>query len=308
MANPLTVAGFPDVLDPRFFEVSKGQFEKESDIIDTFYTKRTPTQLTERGTGLTPMDLVPEFNGAITYDGPDQAYDWNVTMKEFALGTQIERLLVEFDQFDVIEDQWRKLADAAFRTRQTYAIRIFTQAFNLDTAFDYNNTEGVALCSDSHTTTRAGVSTTSGFDNLTTAELSPTALKAAYIQYRRFKDLAGNPIGGHEATHLVVPVDLRDRADEITATMRGLDSADSNKNVLEGRYKVVDLIRLTDTNNWFLTNLSMFKSNNFWFDKQSAEFSRLEDFDTIVAKYRVYQIYAAARNAIWQYILGASVS
>ena len=61
-------------------------------------------------------------------------------------------------------------------------------------------------------------------------------------------------------------------------------------------------------NNWFLVNLPMQKENCFWFDKQEAEFSRVEDFDTIIAKYRVYQIYGAARNTLWQWIYGSSVS
>lgn len=308
MASPLTSQGFPDNLDPRFFEITTGEFKEEKDIIGTFFTMKTPDQMTMRGSGLTPMGLVPEFTGNLSYDGPDQGYAWTATVKEFALGLEIERKLVDFDQFELIEKQWKLLARSARQARQAYAVRPFTQAFSVDTAFDYTTDENLSLCNDAHITPRAGVSTTTGFDNAGAAEFSPTAVKSAYATFRRFKDLAGQPIDENEATHIIVPPDLRLRAEEVIQTLKGLDEATENKNVLSDRYRIIDLIRLTDTNNWFLANLAMFKENHFWFDKHKAEFARMEAFDNITAKYRVYQSYALGRTPVWQHVLGFSVS
>lgn len=307
MANPLTVAGFPDVLDPRFREITDGEYKADEDRISDFYSVKTPTQLVERWSSLTPMGLYNAFTGTISYDGPDQGYSAQTTVKEFAKGVQVERLLVEFDQFDIIESRFKLLARSARQTRQVDAAAFFVNAFSVDTDFSFAHDEGVAVCSDSHTSPRTGTSTTVGFDNLTTAALSPTALKSAYIQFRKFRDNVGQPIDGHEADVLLVPVDLRDRADEILQTMKGLDAADQNKNVLEGRYSVADWIRLTDTNNWFLLNKSLMKENLYWFDKVPAEFARVEDFDTIQAKYRGYMVYGRG-YADWRFILGASVT
>ena len=47
------------------------------------------------------------------------------------------------------------LAQAANRTRQKHAARVFVNAASVDTFF-YRNTENVALVSDSHTTTSGG--------------------------------------------------------------------------------------------------------------------------------------------------------
>jgi len=306
MANPLTTGGFPDVLDPRFREITDGEFKAEEDRISEFYTMEVPTQLTERWSSLGPMGLFPEFGGSVTYDGPDQQYDVTATHREYALGTQVERLLVEFDQFNIIESRFRLLARSARQTRQVHAARIFNNAFANDTLF-YNHTEAVALCSNSHTTTRTGVSTTTGFDNLTTSALSPTALRAAYTQFRKFKDAAGQPIDSNLPTKLLVSVDLRDRADEIVKTPKGLDTNEGNVNTEQGRYSVSDWIRLTDTNNWFIVNPSQMKENLMWFDKVKAEFARVEDFDTIVAKYRGYMMYTLGYGD-WRWCLGASVS
>ena len=308
MSSPLTVQGFPDNLDSRFFEITAGEFKEEKDIIGQLFTTKDPDQLTMRGSGLTPLGLVPEFTGNVTYDGPDQGYAWSATVKEFALGLEIERKLVQFDQFDLIEKQWKLLARSARQTRQTYAIRPFTQAFSVDTAFDYTTDENLSLCNDAHTTTRAGVVTTTGFDNAGTAEFSPTSLKSAYATFRRFKDLAGQPIDENQATHVILPPELKLRAEEVFSTMRGLDEATGNKNVLEGEYKIIDFIRLTDTNNWFLVNLPMFKENHFWFDAEKAEFARMESFDNITARYRVYSMFGVGRTPIWQHCLGFNVS
>ena len=90
--------------------------------------------------------------------------------------------------------------------------------------------------------------------------------------------------------------------------MKGLDSAEGTKNVLENRYTYIPWIRLTDANDYWLCDLAMLKKNLIWFDKVKAEYSRVEDFDTKVAKYSGYAIWHRARKAEWRFILGAQVS
>lgn len=305
MPSPVTISGFPDLLDPRFREVWDGEMALEEDFIPKLYSVETPTLETERGTSLTPMELFSEFAGIVSYGGPTQGYNWNTTSREYAKGIQIERKLVEYDQFNVIEGRMKLLARSARQSRQVLAASGFSNAFIVDP--NYVHSENVALCSDSHTTPMAGVSTTTGFDNAITDALSPASLKAAYIQGRKFKDNAGQPVDSFEFDELLVPVDLKDRAAEIFETGTGLDTAEGTINVLKGRYRVVDWIRLTDTNNWFLINGSARKENLFWFDKVKPEFARAEDFDGIIAKYRGYYICHYGR-ADWRWVIGANVS
>ena len=94
---------------------------------------------------------------------------------------------------------------------------------------------------------------------------------------------------------------------EIFETGTGLDSAEGTSNVLKSRYKYVDWIRLTDTNDWYLIDTSAMKENLFWFDKVKPEFARVEDFDTIVAKYRGYYVCHRGR-ADWRWLIGAQVT
>src|SRR3990167_5434441 len=118
MSSPITKAGFPDVLDPRMREITYQTFQEQRDMIPFFYEMVESQQDVERGSDITPMGNMQEFTlGTVPYDGPDQAYDWTASHREFVLGIQIERRVWEFDQFGVIDDFFTELARSAHKTR-----------------------------------------------------------------------------------------------------------------------------------------------------------------------------------------------
>jgi len=280
-------------------------------MIGKFYTKETPTQATERGSELTDGPTFDDFStyGAVRYSGPDQGYDWTSTYRHFCKGTQVEKDLLMYDQFGKIEGRWKWLANSAAYFQQQDAARIFNWAFTNDVHF-YNHSEGVALCSDSHTTVVEGVSTTTGFDNLTTSDLSPTSLKAAMTQFAKFKTPQGKYIPGLNPDMLVIPKDLEFTAQEILGTSLGFEPenfGDKTKNVLQDKFSIVPWILISDTNDWFLVDSSRMKENLIWFEKQPLQSDREKDLDTFVAKYVADMYYHVALKG-WRWILGAQVS
>lgn len=305
MASPLTIAEFSDLLDPTFRKIWDGKFDQGRDLVSLLHTVLTPELITEKGSGITGMGLFSEFTGTISYDGPDQGYDWSSTAKQFAKGMLIERMLFEYEQFGMVEKMFDLLAESAFDSYQEEAIQTLVQGFVTDAG--YTHTEGVPLFSDSHTSPRSGVSTTVGFDNLTTAALSPTALKALRIQARRFKKDNGQPIPNFVLDTIIGPPDLEDRVYEIVETVTGLDTAEGNKNALNGKFKYIPIERLTDTNDYYCVNMAALKKQCMWFEKVKPEYSKIEDFDTINAKARGYYIIHRAR-ADWRVGIGAQVS
>lgn len=305
MPSPLVSASFSDVLDVRFRDIALGQYEKGKSRIPDFFDVMDSDRADERFSELTPMGKFQAFTGAIPYDGASQGYDVTATHLSWALGVQIERALYDDDQFGVIDEQFAQLGDSAFKTHEDHASEVFNQAFSSASSF-FSHTEAVGLCSNSHTSPISGVSTTTGFDNLITAELSPVALTSAVIQMRGFKDAAGDVIDNQPDT-LLVPVALRDRADEIIKTPSGLDDANQNVNVHSGRFRVVDWYRLTDTNNWFLFDSAGLKKNLKWFWRVRLELSKMESFDNIIAKARGYMRYSYLRRD-WRPVLGSQVS
>ncbi len=300
----LISSNFADILDPRFKRIWDERFTQLPDMVGTFYDVMTGTLPTERFSTIGTIGDMPLFNGSVTYDDVAQGYDTQVTPLEFAEGIQIERKLLDDDQFSIIDSKPKALAGGLYRRRQTDAARIFNNAFSVDNFF-YNNTENVSMCSNSHTTT-SGASTTVGFDNLVTTSLSAVALAAARISMVQFRGDRAERITVMPNA-ILIPPDLYEIAHEIVNSQGKVDVANNNVNVHNGKYEVIEWNYLTDSNNWFLMDKSMMKDFGLkWIDRNKGEFGFVEDFDTLVGKWRAYARWGNAW-VDWRFILGALV-
>ena len=306
MPAPHVSGSFGDLLDPRFQQIFSDQFNQLPDMLGELFTFPTDNGRADmRWSDVGAFGDFEEFTGTVDYDSQAQGYDTLATHVEFASGTQVERKLFDDDQYNIMDQRPRGLATAAVRTRQKHGARIFNNAASIDTKF-YNNSEGVALVSNSHTTNAGGVSTATGFDNLTTASLTATALSAARIQMVGFRDDRANKISVIP-DELWIPPDLFEEAFEIVASMGKVDTANNNRNVHQGAYTIKEWNYLTDVNNWFMVDSTMRQQMVFWIDRIAIEFAFAEDLDTLIAKWRAYMRYSSAQ-VNWRWILGATVS
>lgn len=306
---------FPDLLDARFREVSTEEYMKlHEDYVPVLFGTpgpTTPQVETERYSEVSGLPRAGQFTGSVDYAQFYQGYDTTASYVEFAQGVQIERLLVEYDQKNIIEERPRQLARSMFRRRQYDAQRFLREAFSVDTFF-HNRSEGVALCSNSHTTT-TGASTAAGFDNLTTAAFSGTALASMQIQAAGVRDLQAEPVEVVLDT-IIAPIDLYESVWETVSSMGKIDTAENNRNVHYGAYNIIFLrnkVDFSDTNDWFGADSTMLKELFLWFDQvypnNMPEFGFAEEFDTYVGKWRAYMRYT---NVIrdWRAIFGSQVS
>jgi len=298
-------SAFPDVLDPRFQKMFHEEQKDLKSMISTLYTNvgtngRNNMTFSEIGT-LPDWD---EFTGTIPYSSINQGYDVTLTPVEFAKGIQVERKLYDDGQHHIFDQRPKGLIRGSYRRREKDAARIFNNAFSVDTYF-YNHSEGVALCSDSHTTT-SGASTASGFDNLVTDALTATAVFTTRLQMTKFRDdQAGKyDVGPDE---LWYPPDLSEKGFEIIKSTGKVDTTYNNRNFHEGRYTPYEWHHMTDTNNWFMCEARARKMYLFWSDRTPMEFAMVEDFDTLVGKWRGYMRYGMT-YANWRWIIGALVS
>lgn len=305
MASVLHSVNFADVLDPSIRDIASGRYDVGKTRIGDFFTIKDSDRESEKYSELTPLGKLSVFTDTISYLDAAQGYDVTATHIEYAGGIQIKRKLYDDDQFGIIKEYAEQLGDAAFKTQEDDAASILTDAFSSTSTF-FSHTEAVALCSNSHTTPKDGVSTSAGFDNIVTTALSPTALTAARIQFKGFKDAAGWKLG-LVPDMLVVPDDLEDKAKEIVGTSTGLYSAEGTKNVQQDRFEVYVHPRLSDTNDWFLINRELMKKNLYWFWRVKFETARMESFDNITAKWRAYLRYSYLRRD-WRFVLGGQVS
>ncbi len=305
MPIPHVSTNFGDILDPRFQKIFHEQFDQLPDMLPTIFTMPPDNGRADmRWSQVGAYQDWSQFSGTVGYQSANQGFDTIATHLEFASGIQVERKLFDDDQYNIMDQRPSGLATAASRTRQGHGSRIFNNAFSVDTFF-YNNSEAVAMCSDSHTTT-SEASTANGFDNLVITALSATALSTARIQHVGLRDDQANRIM-ISPDELWIPPDLFEKAYEIVASMGKVDTANNNRNVHEGAYTIHEWNYMSDANNWFLGDSALRKQSLFWIDRVSKEFAFAEDLDTIIAKWRGYMRYSNAHTD-WRWTIGAQVS
>lgn len=302
---PHTSANFGDLLDPRFQKIFYENLDELPDMLPKLYS--FPPDNGRNNMTWSQVGTLPdfsEFTGNVSYTEQSQGYDTTSTPVEFANGIQVERKLFDDDQYNIMDQKPMALSNSYFRTRQKHGARMLNNAFSVDNFF-YTNSESVALCSNSHTTT-SGASTANGFDNLVTSSLTATAVAAGRIQMVGFR--------GDQAERISVmpdelwyPPNLYENAYEIINASGKVDTSNNNPNVHKGQYMGIEWNYLTDTNNWFMVDSRYRNQMVHWVDRTPIEFAMVEDFDTLVAKWRGYCRYSNAHTD-WRWILGANVS
>ena len=305
MATPHVSTNFGDLLDPRFTKIFHEEKPAIPSMIGTIYTTvpsngRNNMTWSEVGT----LPDIEEFTGTVAYSSAFQGYDVTMTPVEFAGGFQVQRKLFDDDQYNIMDEKPKSLRAAVDRTREKHAHRLFNNAFSVDSFF-YAHSENVALCSNSHTTT-SGASTASGFDNLTTASLTAVGVQALWLQMIGFRGDQAERID-ISPDELWYPPDLAEVAYEILNASGKVDTALNNPNVHKGKYTGYMCRYFTDTNNWFLCDSRLRKMYVFWSDRISPEFAMIEDFDTLIAKWRTYGRWANTYTN-WRFAGGSQVT
>lgn len=306
MATPMTPQEFADLMDPRFERIFNDEYNAHPDMIPVLYDTVPHNGRQDMSfSSVSTLEDFQQFTGSVSFQSQYQGYDSTMTFLEWVNGFQLTRKLIDDDQYQIWDDKPRALAASAFRTRQQHAARMFVNAFSVDTLF-YNNSEGVALCSNSHTTT-TGASTASGFDNLITSALSAVSVATARIQFAQFRGPQAE-IYSSMADTLLFGTNNYEKAFEIVNSPGKLDTANNNANVHEGRYRLIEWRYLDSApNNWFMLDSTLMKLFLKWSDRVPLEYGFAEDFPTFVAMYRAYMRYAMVWRD-WRFILGAQVS
>ena len=308
MSVPMVPGGFADLIDKRVTKLFFDKYKELPDVVPVLFSMQSSSDAYETSSEVGALTDFTQFTGQVQYQDMNQGYDVTATHVEFASGIQIERTIYDDDRHGVWEKRPKSLADAANRTRQKHAARIFTNMGSVDNFF-YTNSEGVALCSDSHTTT-SGASTAAGFDNLATTAFSAAALLAAVIQFKGFRDDQGNRIS-LMPDELWIPVDLYGTAFEVIESFGKTAGANNERNVHYGGYKIMPdeggWNYMSDATDWALCDSSARKQMLEWFERMPLEFAQAEDMDTFIAKWRAYMRYSY-RHTDWRWILGSIVA
>lgn len=302
----MDVQSFQTLLDRRYKEVVDQQISSTEDQLPLFFSMQTSDSFEERRGSVGEMPVWTAFGGSLTYSQFVEQYNSVATHIEFTQAYRTSRRLMDDDLTGIMRgDRFRKLVDAAIITRQQHGARLWNFMGSNDTYF-YNRSEGVALASDSHTTRTPNVSTAVGFDNLTTAELSPTSYRAARQQMRRFASDVGyiaNIIGDK----LIVPIELEQRGQEILYSLGDPDNARRTMNPEQNTASIIVPLHMTSSTNWGLVNSKLMKESCIWFDHTKPDYKQTVDFETYQLKVSGYMRYSWMAMD-WRFVLWANVS
>ena len=306
MGNPLTSKQFVRLLDDRLDKVFWDRYKGLPMVKDSLYTIKNDSKAWLEYYSMGSVPDPAEFNGTVTYQSVAPGYYTKIEPIEYAGGITIERRLLDTERYDVVEGRAKGLAVAANRKMNKIAHEPFI--YHDSSAFTFmTSEEGVALCSNSHTT-KSGTSTATGFDNLSTLAFDAVNLETLRIQSRGLKDDISERIDTSFDT-IIHGTNLAEAVWEVQKSEGKVDEMTNNANFQRGRWKSIELPLLDDydTNDWFIVDSSMMKESLIWHQGVPLEFHNTTDFDTFMRKYISYFVCGWGFTD-WQWIIGSSVS
>ena len=304
MGSPISITARANQLDRRFSNIFDNEYKSLKEMRSMLYNVQKARKGADEKYGMVGEmgNLVP-FDGQISYDAAFQGYNVTATHKEFSSGMQVTRTMRDYDLTGQMDREPSKLARATDRTLEEHGARLFTMAFSLDNQF-YTHSEGVPMCSNSHTTT-SGASTAVGFDNLGTAALSAVAVASNRIQMRGFRGDRGQRINV-EPSEIWIPPNLYETAYEIVKSLGKLETANNNPNVHHGQYDILEWNYMSSPADWFMLDGRAKKDNVYWFNSAGPEFENTGEFDTLIWKWRVYVRFSYLWLD-WRWVMGNDV-
>ena len=307
---PLTSGNFADLLKPGLKRIFDIGMARPRPIMEMLFGVESSTRFEEQYQGMGAQGLVPPFDGTVPYADYDAGYRVDIRNYEFALGTQIERRLVDDDQYGQIKRRAQNMSDSFNITIEQDAVNVFVNGFT-DSGTNRmgastNGADGVGLLSAAHPYSPANTGTTQA--NEGTLALTIDNLDTTRQAMRNFTDDQGQLLGINPDM-LLVPPELERTATQLVSERAIYEpgSAQYDINMFSGRFRPVVWDRLTDANAWFLIDSTKMKQHLIWQWRIKPEFAQSEDFDGLTAKFRGYMRYGIGWTD-WKWIYGQNPS
>lgn len=223
------------------------------------------------------------FTGKVEYTDVERGYEIEYDFDELISGFQITRKMRDDMQYDGIFASASEMATSFARKRRKDAASVL----NNGASSSYLGFDGKALFASDHPRSRTDSTSVS---NLNTLALTSANLETAVLAMQGFKDDLGEEITIIPDT-LIVGRSLRKTALEITGSPQVPENANNAINVQAGNWNVIVDPYLTSTTAWWIVDSSMSRRFLKWYDRVGVEFAGMQDFETMVWKYRGYARY-----------------
>lgn len=294
----IITANWQDALEPiarKSFKVGLKEIPAEREML---YDVQKSDKLTETYLELGDIGTMDEMTGSLSYDDIEQGYKMTRTNRLFAKGIKIEYKFARTDQLDIVKSLPKMLGLAARRRMAADVADPLNNAFNTT----YPTLDALALCSSAHTSNNGG----SNQSNSGSTAFSAVSVEATRVLMGKYLTNTDERFDVDPDT-LIVPDDLAEAAYELIASSGKVDTANNNANFHKGKYTLIVLKRLTDTNNWFMADSDLMKQHAVWNNVDPVDFAQADDFDGFAAKYRASMFYGFLHRD-WRWVYGHAVS
>ncbi len=291
---------FGDLLDARVRKIYDKEFNERinESMIPLIFGMNTSDRAYEIVSGVGGLGDLQDFDGSVSYDAMGQLYDSTITFPERALGVKVERKLYDDSLFNIIDNRPWQLARSVTRTREKHGSSMFNSAFA-----GTSGPDSLPMCSASHPYSPDDATTQS---NAGSTAFSATAVEATRrIGYTSVFNDRGELFEVNYDTILCTRTN-EEAAWEIINSAGKVNTANNNRNFHEGKYKLIVWDRLTNANNWFMLDSQLAKQFLLWYDRVKGDYNYDRDFDTMVAKWFVYERYNCTW-ADWKPVYGHNV-
>ena len=263
----------PELLYPGLAEIWGTTYKQVEKMYPKFMTIKQSNKRFEKEQGITGFSLasVKDEGDSVDYNRMIQGYQKEYNHTTYGLGAIITREMIEDDQYGIINQIPRLLAEAMSRTEETVATNVLNNGF--DTGF--TGADGQPLFSLSHPNAGGG---TQANRPTTNADLTQTSLEQAIIDISNFRD-ERNQRMVVKPKALVVSRSDYFNSTKILNTQYKVGSADNDINVINSLgIELVVTNYLTDQDAWFLTT-SVANGLTFY-QRRAADIDRDNDINT----------------------------
>lgn len=262
----------PELLYPGLAAIWGTNYKQQEKLYSKFMEIKNSTKRFEKEQGFAGFGLagVKDEGDSVGYARLTQGYQKEYNHTTYGLGAIITREMMEDDQYNIINQVPRLLAEAMARTEETQATAVLNNGFDAAVT----GADGQPLFSTAHPNAAAGAGSQRNTPT-TTVDLTQTSLEAALIDIMDFRDDNNQRITVKSKTLAVSRSDYFN-ATKILETKYKVGAADNDVNVVSNiGLDLVVTNYLTDQDAWFvITN----QTNGLTFyNRRSAGVNRDND-------------------------------
>lgn len=296
-----------ELLEPILFDVFTNHTAKLPDYRSKIFNVLSSKKAVETALGRGSIGMMQEWTSTgrkVHYDEIQKGFKVVFEHKKYSNGIEIDRDLVDDDQYDEIISMAQDLSFSAYYTQQYHAASVFNNAF--DTG--HLGGDGKPLCAVDHPLVPGGTVT---IKNAGDYDLTADNLEKVRTEIAGWTDDRGNIIPSNFDT-LLVPPALRKAALVIADSDKEPETDKNNVNIWKGRVQVIEWPMLTDPTVWFFIDSQRAKRDLIWWNRRVPKLERdmpAPSFDDEIYRWKTVGRWSYGwKTPLWVYGCKASTT